>query len=348
MATKADFLGFEFAGQHSSDMGIIRVSDGDRFDEELTPEIKDVTVDVPGMHGEYFFGSTYGVKKFDIKIAYDRLTEEQFRKLRKLYGRQQIGELIFDERPYKKYMVKIENPIELSYVCFDEPKKVSTQIEGIKVDGSTTHTVVRATDGTERIYKGEGTINFVCCFPFAKSAFKQIPSGEEESDWVISSGILTAAQYQNFDSFDSVNSKFEIYNAGDLPTGFRLYIPAAQGNMVNAFTLTYAESSNTTYQDILAVNAITLKPNSKNGNNLIYDCGVLVDTSNQLIIGVSEFTQDSNQNRTYKTSGNIYNEFIDSGYFFKFQPNLAYTDGAELLITGDISNAEIFYDYLYF
>lgn len=39
----ADFTGFKFGNIHSSDLGIIRVSGGDRYDEALHPEIKDRT-----------------------------------------------------------------------------------------------------------------------------------------------------------------------------------------------------------------------------------------------------------------------------------------------------------------
>ena len=76
-----DFTGFEFGGVHSSDLGITRVSGGDRYDEQLHPEIKDRTVEVPGLNGEYYFGSDFGTRTFDIEIAFDLLTEELFRKL---------------------------------------------------------------------------------------------------------------------------------------------------------------------------------------------------------------------------------------------------------------------------
>jgi len=134
MGMKGDFLSFSFAGLDSSELNIVRTSDGDRFDEQIVPEIKDVTVEVPGMDGEYFFGSTYGPRSIDISFAFDSLTEEQFRRLRKVYGRRRIGELILSERPYKRYMVKIESPIELSYICFDEPKKVvGASRDGLRV-----------------------------------------------------------------------------------------------------------------------------------------------------------------------------------------------------------------------
>ena len=401
MVTKADFIGFEFAGKHSSELGIIRTSDGDRFSEQLTPEIKDITVEVPGMHGEYFFGSTYGNRTFEVQIAYDHLTEEQFREMRKLYGRRNMGELIFDERPYKKYLAKIESPIELSYICFDEPKRKIVGINdndkryGVRVVDRIpiTETVVdedtqeeteietgeyeiqreriypyELEEGTERIYKGDGSISFVCYFPFAKSVYKQIPISEEESDWVISSGLLTAAEYATIDKYDNETGIINVYNAGDVPTGFRLYIPFDAGaeSTLEPITLTYKNILGAQMADILSIEAITKKDN---------DVGILIDTNNGLIIGVKPqlttetsivydsqtgalvnaeaqnvevgITYDINGNAQYSTSGNIYNEYVEAGDFFKLQPNLK-NDGATIEITGGKEGIEIFYDYLYF
>jgi phage-related protein len=56
---KGDYIGFTFNGVHSSDLGIVRVSNGSRFDENLLPTIKDKTVEVSGRDGAYYFGSQY-------------------------------------------------------------------------------------------------------------------------------------------------------------------------------------------------------------------------------------------------------------------------------------------------
>ena len=58
-------------------------------------------------------------------------------------------------------------------------------------------------------------------------------------------------------------------------------------------------------------------------------------------------TYDINGNAQYSTSGNIYNEYVEAGDFFKLQPNLK-NDGATIEITGGKEGIEIFYDYLYF
>lgn len=348
-----DFTGFKFGGVHSSELGITRVSGGDRYDEQLYPEIKDRTAEVPGLNGEYYFGSDFGTRTFDIEIAFDSLTEYQFRQLRRIFGTKDIKELIFDERPYKKYLVKIESPIELSYVCFDEPNYTWDKIE-LYYDEETHQTVYAQgisgdfeyknyDDTTRHVYKGEGKISFVAYFPFAKSVYKEIPSAERGSDWVLSSGILNSTEYEAVDSYR--NSSITVYNPGDVATGFRLYIPAevAQHNI----TLIYTNLINQTLASLVLL-PITILDDEE---------GILIDTNNGLIIGVSSapvLNQNSGQ-WSYTTSGNLYNQFVDSGYFFKIDPMERNTfatiqiekDGGNTSIEGE-EDIRIFYDYLYF
>ena len=212
-----DFLGFTFGGYHSSDLGITRVSGGDRYDEQLHPEIKDRTAEVPGVNGNYYFGSDFGPRTIDIEIAYDHLTEEQFRRLRRIFGTKHIQQLIFDERPYKYYMAKIESPIELSYVCFDEQDYEWENIplgkdeatgkmnyaQGISGDFE----YKKYTDKFRRIYKGEGKITFICYFPFAKSAFKNT-SFQKTKDTIIHEDktyYVLNAQERQFDEVENPN-----------------------------------------------------------------------------------------------------------------------------------------------
>ena len=145
-----DFTGFSFGGVHSSDLGITRVSGGDRYEEKLHPEVSDRTAEVPGLDGVYYFGSEHRERVFDITLGFDSLTEEQFRKLRTIFSTKEVKELIFDERPYKKYMAKIESPVELSFVCFDEPRKViGAERKGIRITERTATTSSVISDVSE-------------------------------------------------------------------------------------------------------------------------------------------------------------------------------------------------------
>lgn len=373
-----DFTGFKFGSWSSHDeltgqVTVVRVSSGDRYEEELQPEIKDKTAEVPGVDGEYYFGSDYGARSFNIDIAFDSLTEEQFRQLRRAFGTKQIKRLIFDERPYKYYLVKLENPIELSYVCFDEPKKrivgeaIGDERYGVrKVEETISETVIdeetgeettrevkvrtperiypyELEEGTQRIYKGEGKIALKAYFPFAKSVYKQVLTTEKEEDWVISSGLLSEQNFreQGIDEYvydsEQQNGVIKVYNAGDVETGFRLYIPFNNNN-INACNIIY----NSGLIDDEGSASLYLKQIEKIGN----DMGILINTTNGLIQGVSSLSQNADGNWSIITSGNIYNKYIDYGYLFKLQPNDNSTQST-LTITG-IENAQIFYDYLYF
>lgn len=144
---KGDFIGFTFNGVHSSDLGIVRVSEGTRFKEPSLPNMSDRTVQIPGSDGTYYFGSSYTQRPFDLSFAYDELTELQRRRIVQLFGDRKVHDLIFDEHPYKVYSVKANTPVQFNHICFDDGKY-------------------------GRIYKGEGAITLVAYYPFARSRYK--------------------------------------------------------------------------------------------------------------------------------------------------------------------------------
>jgi hypothetical protein len=197
-----------------------------------------------------------------------------------------------------------------------------------------------------RVYKGDGTIEFICYFPFAKQVFKYLPSSEDYEnleEWRLSSGILSYEDYSGLDTYLTSTNKIHVYNPGDFPTGFRLYLPASVVTS-NDINIIYkkTDASGATPVANLNLKQMTLKQN---------DYGVLVDTNNGLITGVlsEEIITDGTGSYSYLTSGNLYNQYVKSGYFFKletneygdFQNNLTIENGGN----GDI---KIFYDYLYF
>ena len=54
-----DFIGFSLDGKHSSSLGIVRVSDGSRYNENLLPTMADKTTQVGGADETYYFGTDY-------------------------------------------------------------------------------------------------------------------------------------------------------------------------------------------------------------------------------------------------------------------------------------------------
>ena len=148
---EGDFLGFQLGDIHSSQLNITRVSNNDRYTENLSPLFKDQTAEVPGGDGQYFWGTSHSSQTFIIDFAFDDLRDEDIRRLRQVFSFKGVQELIFDETPYKKYYVKCQNPPTLKYIAFD--------VEGV------------------RVYKGEGTANFIAYYPYGVSANEIILDG---------------------------------------------------------------------------------------------------------------------------------------------------------------------------
>lgn len=145
-----DFTGFRFGNVHSEDLHLVVVSSSDRYEKNLLPENTDYTADVPGSHGRYYFGQTHGTREFVVNVAYDNVSEEIFRKISQLFATDKLQDLVFDELPYKTYKAKLKNKPEFKHICFTNR------------------------DTGKRVYKGEGTLTFVCYFPYAFGLNKYI------------------------------------------------------------------------------------------------------------------------------------------------------------------------------
>lgn len=285
MALSGDFIGFTFNNVHSSELGIIRTSDGSRYNSELLPSFNDNTVAVPGRDETYYFGSYYNQKPFPIQFATDELTEAQFRQLRQWLGDKGIHDLIFDEAPYKKYSAKIAAVPNFNYICFDK---------GI--------------DDSERVYKGEGTIQFVCYYPYARSVWKglnQVPDTiTNKNEWAAASGIPATAP-------STSGTSIALKNPGDLETDINIITTATSG--------TFQISGDATRKIILS-----------NFSRVSGDAKIRINSSTHLIEGL---------NSNNVPTGNLYNKYISSGDFFKVPLG-------DSTLTGPSMTVE--YDYLYY
>lgn len=303
-----DFIGFTYNGVHSSDLGIVRTSDGSRFKENLLPTMKDKTAEREGADGMLYWGSQYTSKKIPISFAFDSLTQEQLERLKFLFGDRGVHELILDEIPYKVYKAKITSSATISYICFDE-------------------------GATGRLYKGEGNIEFTAFTPFARSRFKFLEEYSEEEytnteEWAIASRMKEVKD--NYDKL--IGNEIKVYNAGDLETNFKVSLWFEEGTGVtNCLGLFFNEQG----LQLLFENDI-----QKKGEDLF----VKIDSALNLIEG---FKLKQNTENEYVKSGNIYNEYLTGGDFFR----LPRGEGTLVLnkALSDIElNAEIEYDYLYY
>ena len=200
---KGNYLGFTYNGRHSSTFGIVRTSDGSRFNENLLPTMQDKTVQVPGGDGMYYFGSYYTQRQFSVSFAFDGLTDGDIAELKRHFGDKKIHDLIFDETPYKVWSAKVTGTATLKYMMFEED------------------------DGT-RIYKGEGSLQFTCYNPFArcystkKSDYKNLEIYKDLSDEEKEMAIdqwWTASRIQ----------EDRLLNFGDVPTPFLIVSEYSNG-----------------------------------------------------------------------------------------------------------------------
>ena len=142
---RGSFLGFTFNNIHSSVVGITRTSHGNFIEERLAPTMKDLAIENANNDNSYFFGSLHKKREFVVKFYFEAMTEGQLRQIALFWNDSQIHELIFDEYPYKVYQARITGNSTLKHVCF--------------------------TDDGERVYAGEGSFNFTCDYPWARSRF---------------------------------------------------------------------------------------------------------------------------------------------------------------------------------
>lgn len=294
-----DYVGFTFNGKHSSELGIVRTSEGSRFNESLLPTIQDKAIQIPGGDGMYIYGSQYTQRQFNISYAFDSLTEQQLQELKRVFGDKRIHELIFDEAPYKVYRAKVTGSASIKHIPFTE--------------GS-----------TNRVYKGEGSLQFTAYDPFGYCKEKYLSNNYYKEYNNIEEWNDAANLLETQDDYDKcVVNEIKLYNPGCKETDFILTfrfkdktIPA--GNI---------------YLD--ADHQLILKEIEKQGD----DTHIQINTRLNLIEGYNDI-------RKTKT-GKIYNKFIDGGTFFKIPcaTDLVMTIDASNLLHGCFEGIQ--YDYIY-
>lgn len=182
-----DFIAFSFDGKHSiEDFGIYRVSDNNNgYNINLSVASEDKTATVPGMDGKYFLGSQKKEKVFDIKIAFDHLTEEKLDEAKRWLNTGRVADLWFAEAPHKVY--------------------------GAKVTGLSTATTLIIDEADERIYKGTGSIQFTCYNPYAHTPDEVWYEYGEKKKTIRKMPGMTHLSYQLFSNYDRIKKSLPLY-----------------------------------------------------------------------------------------------------------------------------------------
>lgn len=222
---KDDYVGFTYAGTHSSQFGIKSVTNGDRYQRYLSPEFQDLTQSTIGRDGTLYFGNNKNKNTFTFNIAFNDMTEEDYRGLRRWLN-SGISEFILDETPYIKYYAKPGAPVQISFLVFLD-------------------------DYGERVYKGEFQVGFVCYDSFGYSVHKWLEDysmtgfgagdaleldkiSSSVKEWATSSRLLPAQTYHDitYDVYNKNEDCFYLYNPGDLACDFTLEFRANQSSLV--------------------------------------------------------------------------------------------------------------------
>jgi hypothetical protein len=128
--------------------------------------------------------------------------------------------LIFDETPYKVYSAKVTGTATIKYIPFSEGE-------------------------TNRVYKGEGSIQFTCYTPFARSYKKflneyTIKDYPNRNEWADASGMRNKSHNGiNYDTYSPATGQINLFNPGDLNAHFtlRLYFKDYENELIPAGSL---------------------------------------------------------------------------------------------------------------
>lgn len=240
------YIAFSFNGKNSyDDFGIYRTSDGSQYSIPLIPELNEKTADSIGNDGMYYFETFHKKINFTIKFAFDRLTEQKLRELKLWLNGKEMGDLWFCEAPYKVYTAKVTGTPQLSALPFEEI------IDGVE----------------KRVYKGTGSVQFVCYWPYAHTPdYVAYKFGTEY--WTVDGHIKTNYQihfpghaYAEWSdiiaNFPSTATEVCVgENPGDLPAPFTV----EYANLAAPITLTVGTASITVLE-----NCNSFKWDSKTG-----------------------------------------------------------------------------------
>ena len=240
-----DFTGFYFDNIHSSTYNLLRVSDGSRYSKNLLPDFENKEVDLVGRDEDLYESQKYKKTEQTIKVAFDKLTEQNFRDLKQWLGSKELKEFRFDEEPYKSYWAKLSSPPKFDTICFLEED----------LDDVLT--------SKKRIYKGEGELNFIFYNGFGSCNDNSTVMTEEGlklqngvnwqilssyipfnvmvdnvNEWGEVSGLKSNAEEMSiYNSFgntisneEQISQTCQLYNPGDFDTDFLLYIQPSTSN----------------------------------------------------------------------------------------------------------------------
>lgn len=370
---RGSYLGFTYNKIHSSRFGIVRTSTSNRYDDGLAPGTSLKTATVPGKDGAYFFGGQYSPRQFTINFAFDGLTDVQLRELRKWLSGKEIYDLIFDESPYKIYSAAVTGTSVVKHLSF--PKNPTEWGEHEATYEGLYYGKLKDEDPAPEltrdvVYKGEGSVQFTCYFPFARSRdwyFARNPSARVRyralSDY-IRNDIPPLPEWANQVNNDTTGVEFDIHlcNLGEWrdASGLRENVGGqydfknltANANYIEYYNCGDIEADWTVaipvgcFGNISGYNQLALESTSTPFLK-IKEVTKINQSDNYLIFdSKTELIYGSTGTSLSTATGSIYNQFIVGGHFVKIPVG---TGAMYFTLTSWPSGTTyLMYDYLYY
>lgn len=154
--------GFTYNGVHSERYNCYHIpNENDRWFS--SPDFEVYESEVTGKHGGYGYGDRVKIRRFEMRVFYEDITEETREKIRAWLDRKTSGELIFDERPFVYYKVRPGKTVD--------GKKYASRHAGM----------------SQETYSGTFTVTFTAYEPFGFLKYKSYDGYDTDG-----AGIYTA------------------------------------------------------------------------------------------------------------------------------------------------------------
>ena len=173
-----DFIDFKFGDHWASEFNLLTVSSssGDRHSPPIFGNVNPNTTSVAGKVGVYKWKTQVGEKVFNINMAFDNINGQILNQIKEWLNPFKIEKLIFKEEPFKYYWASLNAAPQLNFLPFLTEER---EVNGVTFQ--------------EGVYRGEFSLQFICCDNYGYSDWDSY--NEEEGYVVNSSNLLDDSDY---------------------------------------------------------------------------------------------------------------------------------------------------------
>lgn len=143
-----EFIDFEFAGKHIGEFDMVAVVDGDRYSSHATAPFDDLTTEINGVDGQYYWGSRYKAYEYSYSLATDGITEKTWQQFKNHFQPGKYGTLHECTYIGRSAQARVNSQPEFKFVAFQKQ---------VEIGGKTI---------MSNLYKGEITLTFILDTPW--------------------------------------------------------------------------------------------------------------------------------------------------------------------------------------